>query len=242
MRRVLVEDRRLVTDQSEIRRLRRRSFARYAELGRVLPIVLFACFLNLAAGTPTWSQAPPPPPPRGRPAPPRLDAEAVSEHLRAVRRRLEQAKSSNSDTGKLLAMARRALDAADERAKAKDFFGADRRIAGADDLIHASEHSLHIAEGPTGPLPQAREVADHLQNVYFRLQQADYFATTSGYPDAQSLPSIARKFYEQAREAYDTGDWFVAEEYTKSAADTVRALENLAQATPEPPRPPKPIE
>jgi hypothetical protein len=233
-----------VSDSGDNRRLRWGSFGRNAELRCVLLTGLFACFLNLASGTPAWSQAPPPsPPPRARPAPPRLDANSVSEHLRAVRRRLEQAKSTNSDTGKLLAMARRALDVADERAKAKDFFGAERRIAGADDLIHASEHPLHIAEGPKGPLPQAREVADHLQDVYFRLQQADYFATTSGEPDAQPLPSIARKFYEQAREAYDTGDWFVAEEYTKSAADTVRALENLAQAAaPEPARPPKPIE
>lgn len=99
---------------------------------------------------------------------------------------------------------------------------------------------MHVTEGPKGPLPQSREIADHLQRVYFRLQQADYFADASGDPDAKTLPFLARKFYEDARMAYDTGNWIPADEYAKSADDTIRGLENLAQAAaPEPPPPPR---
>ena len=77
--------------------------------------------------------------------------------------------------------------------------------------------------------------------MYFRLQQADFFANSSGETEAKALPALARKFYEQARKAYDSGNWFAADESAKAADDTIRGLENLAQATvPEPPRPPGP--
>jgi hypothetical protein len=205
---------------------------------------LLGCILNFSLARPLGSQQPPPPPapPQGRPRPPRLDVAAVTSHLQAVRRHLEEARPRDTDAEKLVEMARRALNTADQNVQAKDFFGADRRIAGADDLLHAAEHPSHLAEGPKGPVPREREIADHLQRVYFRLQQADYFASTSGEPDARLLPSVARKFYERARKAYDTEDWFAADEYAKSADDTIRGLENLAQAAvPEPPRPPRPL-
>ena len=196
----------------------------------------------VCAGT-TWSQLPPPPPaPPDHRRPPHLDNTAVVEHLQKVRRHLEEVRAEGPDAEVLLRMARLALDGADQKRIAKDFFGADRRIEAADAFLRATGHPGHVAEGPKGPAPQAREVADHLQRVYFRLQQAEYFASASGEPDAKALPSLARKFYEEARKAYDSGDWSPADEYVKSADDTIHGLENLAQAArPEPPRPPKPL-
>jgi hypothetical protein len=158
-----------------------------------------------------------------------------------VRRHLEEVKPRDPDCEKLLAIARRTLDRADQKAQAKDLLATDRLIAAVDAFLHAAEQPSHLAGGPKGPVPQAREVADHLQRVYFRLEQADFFAGSSGEADAESLPALARKSYEHARKAYDSGRWFAADEYAKSADDTIRGLENLAQAAvPEPPPPPRP--
>ena len=69
-------------------------------------------------------------------------------------------------------------------------------------------------------MPQAPEIADHLRRIYFRLQQAEYFAGASGDPDAKALPPVARRFYDDARKAYDTGNWFTADEYAKARGKT----------------------
>jgi hypothetical protein len=190
------------------------------------------------------SQEPPPPipaPPPQRPGPPKLDGAVVLEHLEKVRHALDEVKSSGPDAEVLLKASHRALDSASDRVKTKDYFGADRRIVAADAFRHAAEHSMHVIEGPNGPAPPDREIADHLQRVYFRLQQADFFASASDEPEVKLLPALARKYYEEARKAYDKGSWFTADEYAKSADDTIRGLENLAQAAvPEPPPPPRP--
>jgi hypothetical protein len=203
---------------------------------------LFAGILSCGFVQPSWSQQPPPPaqgPPPVRPGPPKLDGTAVLEHMEKVRRQLDEVKPGGPEVEVLVRAAHRTLDIASEKAKAKDYFGADRRIAAADAFRRAAEHPTHVTEGPKGPVPQAREIADHLQRVYFRLQQAEYFADASGDPDAKSLPGAARRFYEDARKAYDTGNWFTADEFAKSADDTIHGLENLAQAAaPAPPPPP----
>lgn len=205
----------------------------------VLAVCILSLFVHEAA---SFAQAPPPPPPpRGRPEPPRLDADAVADHLQKVRGQLAHVRTSSGDVDKLLAAARRALASADRKLKSRDIPSADRMVAAADAFVRAAEHTSHVAEGPKGPVPPAREIADHLQRVYFRLEQADFFAGRSTDVDAKALPTIARNYYEQARKAYDEGSWFAADEYAKSADDTVRGLENLAQAAaPEPPRPPGP--
>ena len=89
---------------------------------------------------------------------------------------------------------------------------------------------------PATPIRRSHAcAAEHLQRVYFRLQQADYFARNTG-EDAKQLPELARKFYERALQAYDRRDWRAADEFAKSADDTIRGLENLAQAAIPPPR------
>jgi hypothetical protein len=204
-------------------------------------IGLLVCILNLAGAEPLWSQQgppPPEPPPRDRPGPPLLDSRAIDDHIQKVRRHLQEIKPKDQDCEMLIVVARRDLDKAEEREHANDLFDADRLVAASDAFIHAAEHSLHLEEGPKGPRPDAEEIASHLQRVYFRLQQADFFARASGEGNAKQLSGLARKFYEKSLQAYDTNDWFGADEFAKSADDTIRGLENLAQAaTPPPPRP-----
>jgi hypothetical protein len=205
-------------------------------------VVLLLCVPDLARARPSWSQqgpppGPPAPPPHGRPGPPHLDSRAIADHIQKVRRHLEDIKPADTDGETLLAVARRNLDKAEEKARANDLFVADRLVAASDAFMHAAEHPLHLQEGPKGPRPDAAEIAGHLERVYFRLQQADFFARTSGEEDVKSLPRLARQFYERAMQAYDRADWFVADEYAKSADDTIRGLENLAQAATPLPRP-----
>jgi hypothetical protein len=201
--------------------------------------ILLVCILNFAWARPSWSQGPPPPPPpRGRPGPPRLDARVIDDHIQKVRRHLEEIKPKDQDCEMLLAVAHRNLGRAEEKVHANDLFVADRLVAASDAFLHAAEHPLHLEEGPKGPRPDAEEIANHLQRVYFRLQQADFFARTSGDEEAKQLPGVARKFYERSLGAYDKNDWLGADEFAKSADDTIRGLENLAQsATPPPPGP-----
>jgi hypothetical protein len=228
------------------RLMSRRVFPSWARLSVCVHLrsfcFLFAGILSCGFVQPSWSQQPPPPvpvPPPGRPSPPKLDNAAVLEHLEKVRRQLDEVTPGGPDVEVLVKASHRTLDIASERAKAKDYFGADRRIAAADAFRRAAEHPTRVTEGPKWPVPQAREIADHLQRVYFRLQQAEYFADASGDPDAKSLPPVARRFYEDARKAYDTGNWFTSDEFAKSADDTIHGLENLAQAAaPAPPPPP----
>ncbi len=204
-------------------------------------IVLLVCILNFAWAESLWSRQgppPPPPPPRGGPGPPRLDSRAIADHIQTLLRRLEEIKPGDQDCETLLAVARRSLDKAEEKAHSNDLFVAHRLIAASDAFLHAAGHSQLLEEGPRGPGLQTQEIAEHLQHIYFRLQQADYFAQSSGNPGAMPFPGLARKFYERALQAYDRGDWFAADQYAKTSHDTIHGLENLAQAaTALPPRP-----
>ena len=199
---------------------------------------LFAAIVSCSFVQSILSQEPPPAPAAapGRPAPPKLNSSAVLEHLEKVRREVENVRPGGPDVEILVKAAHFALNNASDKTKFKDYFGADRCIVAADAFRRAAEHPAHVTDRAKGPVPQAREIADHLQRVYFRLQQAEYFAGASGDPEAKFLPPLARKFYEDARKAFDAGNWFSADDYAKSADDTIRGLENLAQAAaPEPP-------
>src|SRR6266481_5369405 len=184
---------------------------------------------------------PPPHPPGVRPEPPRLDERSVDERIQTVRSRLTQLRMKDKTAQGLISAAQRELERSQEKLLGNELYAADRLQAAADAFVHAAEHSLHLAEGPKGPVPQPREIADHLQHVYFRLQQPDFFASASGESETKPLPGLARKYYEEARKAYDKESWFAADEYAKSADDTIRGLENMAQAAvPKPPPPPRP--
>lgn len=113
-------------------------------------------------------------------------------------------------------------------------------VAASDAFVDAEEHQRGLRGGPQGPgpVPRAPDIAEHLQHVYFHLEQVDYFARTSGDNDTRPLPELARRLYERALRTYDSGDWLEAENLAKAADDTIRGLEDLAQAaTPLPPRP-----
>ena len=202
----------------------------------ILQMIAMTVFLQVVA----WGQQPSPPPPGRGPVPPQLDRRAVADQIEKLRRRIEELRPTGPETKLLLSNARAHLDKAESQNRLGELFVADRVVAASDTFVHAAEHAQGMSGGPRGPgpFPRPPDIAEHLQHVYFHLQQADYFARTSGDEDAKPLPELARKLYEGALRAYDSSDWLEAENLTKAADDTIRGLENLAQAaTPLPPRP-----
>lgn len=125
------------------------------------------------------------------------------------------------------------LGSADQWLQSGQPFKADRLAEAADSFVHVAEHQEHLqARGePKGPpVPPPDAIQDHLQRVYFRIQQADFFLTQAHDPRADAFPKWARDFYQLAERDYERKDFLAADENAKSSDDVVRALENLAQA------------
>jgi hypothetical protein len=216
------------------------------ELRRLLVISVYflvCLFVVIPSGAYLARQAAPPPPAPPRPGtgPPRPEPRDIVRHLQDIRWGLDHVDQRDADSDRVIGIARRILLAADQKLKSKDFLTADRLVGAADAFLHVAQHLSRLIERPQGPMPQRQEISEHLQHVYFRLQQVDFFSRSSADPDGEELSTLARKYYEQSRKQYDARNWFSSDEYAKSADDLVRGLENLAQAaTPQPPLPPRP--
>lgn len=121
----------------------------------------------------------------------------------------------------------------------RDSYRFDRIARAADALLEASQRILEARRQTRGKDEHdRREAALDLQEDYFRVQQADYFARQWGSREAGSYVRHARSLYQQARRTYDENELDKAESLGDAASYVVRALENLAQAeirVPEPP-------
>lgn len=188
-----------------------------------------------------WAQHPPP---LGPPGPPKPAGPEISDRLADIRRKLSSTKAVDVTAQRALQYSHEYLESAEKALRSGQSFVADRKAEAADALLHIAEHQQHIRKGggPNGP-PPAEEIRAHLEQVYFRTQQADYFFREANDAKVASFPKWARDFYQLALRAYDRKDLIAADENAKCAEEVVKALENLAQAaTPAniPPPPPKP--
>lgn len=184
-----------------------------------------------------WGQGEPSHPPQ----PPQSRLEA---RLADLRRKLDSTKAVDVTAQRALEYSREYWKNAEKAGRAGQPFRADRLTEAADALFHIAEHQEHLRTGggPKGP-PSPQEIQDHLQRVYFRTQQADYFFHQSQRGEAAAFPAWSRNFYQLALRAYERRDWVAADENAKCAEELVRALESLAQAAtlvtlPPPPKPP----
>jgi hypothetical protein len=178
--------------------------------------------------------------------PPRPPAPDPAAHIADIRRKLETTKAVDLTARRALDYGRSFLSSAEQELRSGHSFRADRMAGAADSLLHVAEHEQHLREGggPAGSPPPAA-IKDHLQRVYFRTQQADYFLNQVHDARAASFPKWARDFYQLAVRAYERRDWLTADENAKCSEEIVKALENLAQAAspaniPTPPPQPKP--
>ena len=121
----------------------------------------------------------------------------------------------------------------------RDSYRFDRIARATDALLEASQRIFEARRQTKGKDEHdRREAALDLQEDYFRVQQADYFARQWGSREAGNYVRHARSLYQQARRTYDKNELDKAERLGDAASYVVRALENLAQAeipVPEPP-------
>ena len=191
------------------------------------PIFVLLTALALAAQPPPPGRGPAPPP--GGPPPP--------GGREAVQRRLADAKPADATGKNILALAKVYLARSEQERSSP--FAATRFLVAADALSQAVEHQQHLFQKGGPPPPGRAELTRHLERVYFRLQQADYFVKQSVDPNAETIAGFARRYYQEALRA--GADLRTADECAKSAEELMRALESLAQSTaPPPPPPPKP--
>jgi hypothetical protein len=188
-------------------------------------ILVLLTALTLAAQPPPPGRGPGPVPPPGGPLPP--------GGRDGVRRRLAEVKAADGTAKNILALARIYLARSNQEKSPP--FAATRYLVAADALGHAAEHQQHLLQ-KNGTPPDRAEVTRHLERVYFRLQQADYFVKQSADPNAESIAGFARQYYQEALRA--GSDLRTADECAKSTDELMRALESLAQSTaPPPPKP-----
>ncbi len=176
--------------------------------------------------------APPPPPPPG-PRP---------EDLRT---RLSQAQPAGKPGEQLLRFSRDYLTQSESLEQAGKHHAADRKLAAADAFFRAADHLGHLthAKSPERKKKQSdgHEVNRHLDRVYFRLKQCEFFYEQSGDHHLKPVCGVARSFYQSGVRAAEQDDIRTADEYAKAADDLTHAVENLAQAAvPEDKGPPRP--
>jgi hypothetical protein len=194
---------------------------------RTTLLVLLGAF-SLAGQPPPPGRGPAPPPPGpGGPSPP--------GGRQGVRQRLTEAKPADETARKILALAKTYLEKS-ESLQSGSPFAATRILVAADALIRAAEHQQHLEQKDGPPPPIGAQITRHLDRVYFRLQQADYFVKQSADPNAPKIAEFARQYYEGALRATDAGDLRTADECAKSTDELMRALENLALSTALPPK------
>lgn len=197
---------------------------------------------GLALGSLFPFALPQPPPPR----PPRPPLQKdVPERIKTITQKLTSMAPANTTAERAIAYSRTYLQAAEKEGARNQWFAADRLTGAADSLLHVAEHEEHLTRGggPKGP-PPAEKIKEHLQRVYFRVKQADFFLRQARDQRANALPKWAGDFYQVALRAYDRNDFVAADENAKCAEEVVAALEHLAQSQlpddmPPPPPPPK---
>jgi hypothetical protein len=165
------------------------------------------------------------------------ESDRFEDRLQRLRRQSAEPQPRDTERQALLRYSGIYADKAEQIWRAAQFYIAERTLAAAESLFHASDHLSHLKEAAGPPLPPPEEISRHLAQVYFRTRQADYFLQEIHDNSASPLVSLARQYYQRAVQSYDRSDFRGTDEYGKTAEELVKALENLAQAATLAPQP-----
>lgn len=116
------------------------------------------------------------------------------------------------------------------RGATEDRYRFDRLANATDRLLEASERILESRDQNEMNPRERAEAASSLQNDYFRVQLTEYYAKQGEEENAQEYVKLARSLYQQARRAYDEGQYERAETLGDAAGYVALALEALAQS------------
>jgi hypothetical protein len=153
--------------------------------------------------------------------------------LEEATKRLERSKGfgqSGQETEFLLLKASELL----ERAKSSrdNFPRFDRFIAATNAMLEANDRMVWLRK--IERLPQEQDywgVGPFLPFCYFRVRQADFFASLIGEKNMEQYVTWSRSLYQQARGAYDAREYQRARLLADASSFIVFALECIAQAT-----------
>ncbi len=165
------------------------------------------------------------------------DLDRFPDRMDRLRRQIAEPRPADPERRALLWQSEFYVTKADQIWRTSQPYIADRTLAAAEALLHASDHLEHLKEPAGPPPPPAEEVSRHLAQVYFRTRQADYFLQEIHDNAASSLVTLARQYYQRAVQSHDRSDFRGADEYGKTAEELVKALESLAQAATLAPQP-----
>lgn len=181
---------------------------------------------------PPEAPLPPPMPRRHPPSPPSTpqDQAGVANQINRIQDRLAQYTPTGMAEKKIFAEACNCLQRARKQLSRNQIFTASRLAGAAEELSHALDRLQRRGDPAEATSPPCLDLHRHLIEVYFRVRQADYFYQQSRDKRAQTLAELARRFYQQARQAFDQQHPGPAIEYADAADDMVRALEFLAQS------------
>ncbi len=155
-------------------------------------------------------------------------------------RRLEDAKSISQPGPEIEFLQSRATELLDRaRLESNSFFRSGRLLGATNALLDASDRILWSRKIDRGPQDQDYWDAEYyLRGCYFRIRQADFFATLSGEKNAEQYVTMSRSLYQQARGAIDAREFQRARLLGDASSFIVFALESIAQAAaPVPERP-----
>ena len=148
-------------------------------------------------------------------------------------KRLEKAKSISQPGPEIEFLIARAADLL-ERAKSsrENFFRFGRLIAAANAMLEASDRMVWLRKAERTPQEQDFWGAGFmLPGCYFRVRQAEFFASLSGEKNIEQYVTWSKSFYQQARVAFDAHEYQRARLYGDASSFIVFALECIAQAT-----------
>jgi len=152
--------------------------------------------------------------------------------LEETTKRLEKSKNISQQGPELEFFNARASDLL-ERAKASrdNFFRFDRFISAANAILEASDRMVWLRKVERAPQEQDFWGAGFmLPSCYFRVRQAEFFASLSGEKNSEQYVAWSKSFYQQARVAFDAHEYQRARLYGDASSLIVFALECIAQA------------
>jgi hypothetical protein len=192
---------------------------------RILALLCFAAVSGI--GT---SAAQNPPPPKGSEG---WQPGKWPDWLEETSKRLEKTKNisqSGPETDFLLSKASELLERA--RSSRDNYLRFERFVAATNSILEASDRIIWSRR-----LERLAQEQDYwgagpfLPFCYFRVRQADFFASLIGEKNTEQYVTWSRSLYQQARGAFDAREYQRARMLADASSFIVFALECYAQAT-----------
>jgi len=191
---------------------------------------IFFCGNLYSQTPPPRQQKPPVPRPEAKkPWPKQQDWFEVTQKRLEALNNITTTDAGNADFKKLLERASEIMDLA--KSSKDNQFQHGRRLLAAGALMDAADRVLLAQKTERSSDENDLRRADYvLQQCYFRVRRADYFADISGDKKSGQTVKLASSLYQQGRSAYDAKEYGKARLLGEASTSVVFALECMAQA------------